>query len=169
MKKGFLMILILLVICCRQAMAQYKVVITNLNTKDEYELKLKEEFYFGTFKTDEVIKGLMDGYDMEGKTISINNKLYPINEIAWIDFKGHRPKKNTSKIAKILLYFGGSMLGFGVYEYLEANDDKTALITASAGAACIVGALAFWVLPKQPRFDFTTKHLLELVQTEPVK
>jgi len=159
--------LILLIICCMQAMAQYKVVITNLNTKEEYELKLKEEFYFGTFKTDEVIKGSVDSYDAGGKAISINNKLYPINEIAWIDFKGRQPKKNTSKIAKILLYFGGSLLGFSVYEYFEANDPKTALVSTAAGATLTLGALAFWLLPKQPKFDFTSKHLLEIIPIEP--
>ncbi len=159
--------LILLIICCMQAMAQYKAVITNLNTKEEYELKLKEEFYFGTFNAEEVIKGTLEGLDMGGKTIRINNKSYPVNEIAWIDFKGHQPKKNTSKIAKILLYFGGSLLGFSVYEYFEANDRKTAVVTTAVGATMTLGALAFWLLPKQPRFDFTSKHLLEIIPIEP--
>jgi hypothetical protein len=169
MKKGFLLLTILLITFCFQAMAQYKVLITNLNNKEEFTLNLKEEFYFGTFGSKEVIKGAIDGYETGGKAISINNKIYPINEIAWIDFKGHKPKKNTSKISRILLYFGASLIGFSVYEKYQANDEKTAMVTLTAGAACTAGALAFWILPRQPKFDFATKHLLELVQTEPTK
>ena len=71
--------------------------------------------------------------------------------------------------SKILFYFGAGLITFSAYEHLVANDDKTAVLTASAGAICTVGALAFWVIPRQPRFDFTTKHLLELLQTEPAK
>ena len=158
-----------LMMCCMQLMAQNRVVITNLNTKEENELKLNEEFYFGINSSMEVFKGKIDGYDLANKSLRINNKIYPISEIAWIDFKGRKPKKNTSKISKILFYFGAGLITFSAYEHLVANDDKTAVVTASAGAICTVGALAFWVIPKQPRFDFTTKHLLELVQTEPAK
>jgi hypothetical protein len=169
MKKGFLMMFICLIVCCMQLMAQNRVVITNLNTKEENELKLNEEFYFGINSSKEVFKGKIDSYDFANKSLRINNKIYAISEIVWIDFKGHKPKKYSSKISKILLYFGAGLITFGAYEQLVANDDKTALVTASAGAICTVGALAFWVIPRQPRFDFTTKHLLELVQTEPAK
>ena len=169
MKKGFLIIITWLILCNLQAFAQYKVLITNLNSKEEYELKLNEEFYFGTSTSKEIIKGKIDGYEIAKKSLSINNKVYPINDITWIDFKGRKPKKYVSKISKVLFYFGASIIGFSAYEYFEAKDNKTALVTASVGAACTVGALAFWVLPRQPRFDFTTKHLLELIQTEPVK
>jgi hypothetical protein len=168
-KKAFLLTFVLFVMCCMQAIAQYKVLITNLNSKEEYELKLNEEFYFGTTISKEVNKGKIDAYEIASKSLRINNKIYPISEIAWIDFKGRKPKKNTSKISKILFYFGAGLITFSAYEHLVAKDDKTAVVTASAGAICTVGALAFWVIPKQPRFDFTTKHLLELVQTEPAK
>ena len=152
-----------------QSMAQYKVLITNLNTKEEYELKLNEEFYFGTMNSKETLKGAINGYVEGTNTLTINNKIYPIKEITWIDFKGHKPKKNTTKIAKILLYFGASLLGITAYEHYEANDDKTALVTLYASAACTTGALAFWLLPRQPKFDFTTKHLLEVIQIAPSK
>lgn len=169
MKKVFLLIPMMLFICCMQVMAQYKVLITNLNNKEEYELKLNEEFYFGTINTNEVFKGKLDGIAISSKSISINNKAYPIGDITWIDFKGIKPKKNTSKISKILFYFGASLLGFSVYEYYEANDKQSAMIVGSAGAACTLGALAFWILPKQPRFNFATKHLLEIIQIAPEK
>lgn len=160
---------ICLIVCCMQLMAQNRVVITNLNTKEENELKLNEEFYFGINSSKEVFKGKIDSYDFANKSLRINNKIYAISEIVWIDFKGHKPKKYSSKISKILLYFGAGLITFGAYEQLVANDDKTALVTASAGAICTVGALAFWVIPKQPRFDFTTKHLLELVPMDTAK
>ena len=160
---------ICLIVCCMQLMAQNRVVITNLNTKEENELKLNEEFYFGISSSKEVFKGKIEGYDFANKSLRINNKIYAISEIVWIDFKGHKPKKNSSKISKILLYFGAGLITFGAYEQLVANDDKTALVTASAGAICTVGALAFWVIPRQPRFDFTTKHLLELVPMDTAK
>jgi|LakMenEpi03Aug12_release.lakeMendotaPanAssembly.Ray.scaffolds.fasta_scaffold699725_1 hypothetical protein len=169
MKKGFLMMFICLIVCCMQLMAQNRVVITNLNTKEENELKLNEEFYFGINSSKEVFKGKIDSYDFANKSLRINNKIYAISEIVWIDFKGHKPKKYSSKISKILLYFGAGLITFGAYEQLVANDDKTALVTASAGAICTVGALAFWVIPRQPRFDFTTKHLLELVPMDTSK
>jgi hypothetical protein len=169
MKKGFLMMFICLIVCCMQLMAQNRVVITNLNTKEENELKLNEEFYFGINSSKEVFKGKIDSYDFANKSLRINNKIYAISEIVWIDFKGHKPKKYSSKISKILLYFGAGLITFGAYEQLVANDDKTALVNASAGAICTVGALAFWVIPKQPRFDFTTKHLLELVPMDTAK
>jgi len=160
---------ICLIVCCMQLMAQNRVVITNLNTKEENELKLNEEFYFGINSSKEVFKGKIDSYDFANKSLRINNKIYAISEIVWIDFKGHKPKKYSSKISKILLYFGAGLITFGAYEQLVANDDKTALVTASAGAICTVGALAFWVIPRQPRFDFTTKHLLELVPMDTSK
>lgn len=160
---------ICLIVCCMQLMAQNRVVITNLNTKEENELKLNEEFYFGINSSKEVFKGKIDSYDFANKSLRINNKTYAISEIVWIDFKGHKPKKYSSKISKILLYFGAGLITFGAYEQLVANDDKTALVTASAGAICTVGALAFWVIPRQPRFDFTTKHLLELVPMDTSK
>ena len=160
---------ICLIVCCMQLMAQNRVVITNLNTKEENELKLNEEFYFGINSSKEVFKGKIDSYDFANKSLRINNKIYAISEIVWIDFKGHKPKKYSSKISKILLYFGAGLITFGAYEQLVANDDKTALVTASAGAICTVGALAFWVIPRQPRFDFTTKHLLELVPMDTAK
>lgn len=166
-KKGYLICFILINFCYSGAFAQYKVLITNLNTKEEYVLKPNENFYFGTNKSDEVLKGALAGFNESEKALNINNTLYPLNEIAWIDFKGHKPKRNTSNVSKILLYFGGALAGFSLYEYYEAKDDKTALITTAVGGACIVGALAFWIFPRQPQFDFKTKHLIEIVKTIP--
>jgi hypothetical protein len=166
-KKGFLICFILISFSSVGAFAQYKVLITNLNTKEEYVLNQNEAFYFGTSKNDEVLKGAITGYVESGNALSIDNKLYPINEITWIDFKGHKPKKHTSKVSKILLYFGGALIGFSAYEYFEVDDKKTALIAIGAGAACNLGALAFWLFPRQPQFDFSTKHLIEVVKLMP--
>lgn len=165
--KKYLLIFALWLVSCLPCIAQYKVVVTNLNTKEEQELHVKDAFYFGTIHSKEVLKGTLDSV---GQTfITLGNKNYMLNEITWIDFKGRKPKKNTSKISKVLFYFGAGLLGFSAYEYYQANDEKTAVVTAAIGAGFTLGALAFWILPKQPKFDFTTNYLLEILPIESPK
>jgi hypothetical protein len=143
------------------AKAQYKVIVTNLNNKKVTELKPNDEFYFGTSNSNEKIKGMLEKITIN--QLIISGKPYAANEISWIDKKGHTPKKNTSQIARILLYFGGGLFGFSVYEHYEANDTKTAKVSSIIGAGMVLGAICFWTIPRQPQYDFSGKHLLEIL------
>ncbi len=147
--------------------AQYNLVITNLNSKSEIVLHKNESFYFGLHNTREKFKGKLE--HVNANSIVIDGKTYNPSEIQWIDFKGNSLKKNNIKIAQVLSYFGGGLLGFSIYEYTEVKDKNTAIIAGAAGATLLTGALLFWVLPKQPLYDFTTKHLLEIVPEQETK
>lgn len=143
--------------CCT---AQFKVVITNLNNKKEHELKLNETFYYGLNNEKGKYSGKLEAIAQDGLTIG--GKKLKVSDIAWIDSKGRSPKKNTSQISRILLYFGGGMVGLSAYEYFEANDKKTANAVLISGAALALGSFCFWAFPKQPEFDFNTKYLMEI-------
>ena len=160
-------ILIFFVMCIGlnlQGMAQYKVVITNLNTKEEIELKINDEFYFGVQNSKEIIQGKLE--TINASQLKIGEKVYLPNEISWIDKKGNKPKKNSNKIARMLLYFGAGLVTAGAYEYYEANDKKTATIVGGLGITALIGSFCFWLLPKQPQYDFNTKYLLEIQETK---
>lgn len=160
-KKIYGFILGLMLLSVSAAYAQYKAIITNLNNKKEYELKLNDVFYFGITQSDEKLQGTLESIAADG--LKISGKLYKISEIAWIDHTGNKPKKHNTQIAKILFYFGGGLIGVGAYEYYQANDKKTATVTGALGTALTFGALGFWILPKQPQYDFSTKFLLEII------
>ena len=72
------------------------------------------------------------------------------------------PKKNTNQIAKVLAYVGIGSLAFAGYEYAQANDKKTAGIVGVAGSLITIGAVCFWLLPHQPKYNFQARHLLEI-------
>jgi hypothetical protein len=147
-----------------QGMAQYKAVITNLNTTEKLELKLNDEFYFGLQNSHEKMKGKLES--ISANALKIGEKAYPTSEISWIDSKGNKPKRNSNKIARVLLYFGAGLVTAGAYEYYEANDKKTATIVGGLGLTSLLGSFCFWIFPKQPQYDFTTKYLLEIQETK---
>lgn len=153
------LIVVFIMICGPNAFAQYRAVLTNLNTKKTHELKINDVFYFGTFQTKEKLKGTLE--QINNNQLVISGKSYNLNDLAWIDSKGRRPKKNVNQISRILLYFGGGMLGASVYERYEANDKNTAQVLGVTGAGLILGAICFWVIPRQPMYNFSTKYLIE--------
>lgn len=153
------LIVVFILICSHSAFAQYKAVLTNLNTKKTHELKINDVFYFGTFQSKEKLKGTLE--QINNNQLVISGKSYNLNELAWIDSKGRRPKKNVNQVSRILLYFGGGMLGASLYERYEANDKSTAQILSVTGAGLILGALGFWAIPRQPMYNFSTKYLIE--------
>lgn len=161
LQRIFSVFVLLMLVVYVPSYAQYKAVITNLNTKKEHELKLNDVFYFGTYQNDDKLQGTLEA--ISSTELKISGKTYKISDIAWIDIKGHHPKKNSAQIARILLYFGGGMIGIGAYEYYQANDKKSGEIVGVAGIALTIGALGFWILPKQPQYDFSTKCLLEII------
>lgn len=145
-------------------LAQYKVIITNLNNKKEFELKIRETFYFETSGTHVKMQGTLES--ITEKDITISGKKYKPEEILWIDAKGRRPKKHTGTISRIMLYFGGGLIGLSAYEYFEANDKKTGNNVIMVGGALCVGSFLFWALPRQPQYDFTSKYLMEIRAVE---
>jgi hypothetical protein len=148
--------------------AQFDAVIVNLNNKEQSKLSLGDVFYFGTNLNHEKYKGTLEKVD--SNEIVISGKAYKINEISWIDYKGNRPKKNTSQIARILLYFGGGAVVMGAYKFYEDTDKTNAQIIMGAGGAVTLAAIFFWIIPKQPKYDFSTKYLLETIpQTQVTK
>lgn len=157
LKKNLIGVFIL--ICSFHAQAQYKAVLTNLNTKKTDELKINDVFYFGTFQSKEKLKGNLE--QINNNRLVISGKSYNLNELAWIDSKGRRPKKNVNQISRILLYFGGGMLGASLYEQHEANDKNTAKVLSATGAGLVLGAICFWAIPRQPKYNLSSKYLLE--------
>lgn len=141
--------------------AQFKATITNLNSKEEIELKVKEVFYFGIINSNEKYQGTLE--EITGTGLIISGKTYTVADITWIDFKGHTPKKHSAKIARVLLYFGVGLMGTGAYKYYTDNDKTNAEIIGIAGGALSIGALCFWLLPRQAQYNFSTSHLLEIV------
>jgi hypothetical protein len=156
-----IVLVVLIVVLYLPGYAQYKALVTNLNTKKEYELKLNDVFYFGVMQNNEKQKGTLQ--EISATELTISGKKYKIADISWIDVKGRQPKKNTAQIARVLFYFGAGMIGVGAYEYYQANDKKTGEIVGATGFALTLGAIGFWLLPKQPQFDFSTKYLLEII------
>jgi len=156
-----LALVILWMITSLSSYAQYKVVVSNLNTKKEIELKIGEVFYFGNQLNAEIIKGTLES--IGAGEINISGKSYKTTQISWIDYKGNNPKKNTSQIAKVLLYFGGGLTGVGAFKLYEDNDKTNGKIVGITGVALIITAIGFWVLPKQPKYDFSTKYFLEIL------
>lgn len=160
-KRRYFITCVILAVVCNHATAQYKAIATNLNNKKSFELKPNEEFYFGLNNQNEKLKGKLEA--VSENQLVIGGKTYRVNEIAWMDKKDRKPKKNSGQVSRILLYFGGSLFGFSVYEHFEANDTKTAKVSSIIGAGMLVGALGFWAIPRQPEFDFTSKYLLEII------
>jgi hypothetical protein len=158
--KRFHCLFTVLLFCFTAANAQYRATITNLNNKEVYELKINEAFYFATLTHPQKIKGTLTS--VGANELIIDGKSYKTNEISWIDDKGKSPKKKAAQRAKVLAYLGAGFLGAGVYEYAQANDKKTGQIIGATGAVFTLGALCFWLLPKQPKYDFTTNYLLEI-------
>jgi hypothetical protein len=141
--------------------AQFKAVITNLNNKKEFDLKVGDVFYFGTAENKEKLKGTLEA--IQSNEMLISGKTYKVNDIKWIDAKGRSPKKNTSQIARILLYFGGGFIGVGAIQNYDDNEKQSGELALYTGAALVAGAAAFWLIPRQPRYDFTTRYLLEII------
>jgi hypothetical protein len=157
-------ILLFLLFCfglSSQLFAQNKAVITNLNNQDVFELKTGDLIYFGINNSKEKFSGSIEQINESGITIAGKN--YRANELNWIDFKGIKPKRNNSQVARIVFYFGGALLGLGTFNYLINNDRENSELAVIAGAGISIVALAIKVLPRQPKFDFTKKHLLEIV------
>lgn len=154
--------LLFLMLQTNYSQAQYKALITNLNTNDSTFLKTGETFYFGHLKTKQ--KGTLEA--VNANELVISGTTYKISDIDWIDYKGRSPKKNTQKIAQILFYFGGGVAVFSAYNLGQAADEKdkrNSTIVLSAGAGLALTALAVYLIPKQPQFNFTKKHLLEIL------
>ena len=152
---------ILMMLISLPVYAQYKAVITNLNNKKELDLKVNDAFYFGTAENKEKLKGTLER--IQSNELIISGKAYKVSDIKWIDAKGRTPKKNTTQIARILLYFGGGFLGVGAIQNYDDNEKQSGELALYTGAALITGAAAFWLIPRQPKYDFTTKYLLEII------
>ena len=98
--KKFYCVFTLLLFCFTASNAQYRATITNLNTKEVYELKINEAFYFATLTYPQKIKGTLNS--VGANELIIDGKSYKTNEISWIDDKGKRPKKKAAQRAKVL-------------------------------------------------------------------
>ena len=159
--KRFIIILISLCWHCKNSFAQYKAVATNLNTNEQTVLPA-DTFYFGLIDEPNKIKS---GKIMQVKQgiIVINNQEIATNQLAWINDQAVHPVRINPNIQSILLYFGGGIFAYSLYEYSNKNTD-TAIIAGGAGLFTMMTALAIKFIPPKPLYDFTTSYLLETIQ-----
>ena len=152
------LLLLILLLNCFKSEAQLRAVITDLNNKKEFELKVGDTFYFGLAGQSQKIKGTLEAVTLN--ELQIAGKKYACKEIIWIDRKGRKPKKNAGQISRILLYFGGGLAAFSAYEVAADNSNKQAIVGTSVGVGLMTAALCWKLLPN-PEYDFTTRYLLE--------
>ncbi len=159
-KKGILFFLLWLSVplCCT---AQFKLIATDLNKNIYEEIKIGSKFYYGLSIDNKKYQGTLE--QILPENIVIDGNTYKTTDLMWIDYSGVSLKKNKSFTTRALIYLGVLTAGASAFEYFTANDKKTAAVLATSSALMLLSASAIAIWVHQPQYDFTSRHLLEII------
>ena len=147
-----------------RAQSSHVAFITNLNTKEEFQLKEGDSYYFEIKNESDIVFGKL--HSIKADSLNVDGRRLGINQLAGISKKKFKRLPGLHKFFRAAGLAGGVAFLTGILMSGSASDwdpiensffGKSSLVSVPL----IIPSVLFLTLHKGPDYDLTGKHLLE--------